>query len=383
MKTPNRRILFAVLVCLIAGSLWCAPPAGAQEPLLEIPEDLRPEGANLPRLTEIAGGEPCTSDLRYDDNGFPEDPRGLLAAYPEGDLFLVYMRAAAEPFLLYAQFANRQRDAVFLARNGPVLDPLPDGRLREIPRGQGALKTNETYISLVEGLLLPHVSDNLKAYRLFPLRDLYLGASLGLTGLLAEARYVHQERYFGYAAAGLNLFGGADAPSLAPLAYFAVPLHLGAGVQLPFLSSILPGDDRWSAGADLLLGFGDADQDPATPAMVWMPGVFLELEKRDLFGWGSRWAGFGERGDFREDPRPDNYHLRALFLRLGLYLDIQNGSGSGYLKLDAVFGFRYNLVGPHIPAHAFKETRVIYLNDEYREQVLQQREKRRLRTTAD
>ncbi len=366
MTRPNRRILFAVLASLIAGSLWCA------EPLLEIPEDLRPEGPNLPRLPEQVG-------LHYDDNGFPEDPQGLLAVHPKGDDFLVDMRSADEPYLLYAQFANRQRDAVFLARNGPILDPLPDGSLREIPRGQGALKTNETYISLVEGLLLPHVSDNQKTYRLFPLRDLYLGASLGLTGLLAEARYVHRERYFGYAASGLNLFSGADAPSLAPLVYYAVPLHLGAGVQFPPLLSILPGDNHWSAGADLLLGFGDADRDPATPAVVWVPGVFLELEKRDLFGWGSRWAGFGKRGDFREDPRPDNYHLRALFLRLGLYLDIQNRQ-SGWLKLDAVFGFRYNLVGPRIPAHAFKETRVLYLNDEYREQVLQQRENRRLRT---
>ena len=379
MMRPKPRILAALLACLIAGFGWCAPPAGAQEPLLEIPDDLRPEGPNLPRLPEQADEERCTVD-HYDSNGFPEDPRGLLAACPQDGEFLVYMRAEADPFLLYAQFTNRQRDAVFLARNGAILDPLPDGSIREIPRGQGALKTNETYISLVEGLLLPHVSDNQKAYRLFPLRDLYLGASLGLTGLLAEARYVHGERFFGYAAAGVNLFGGAQAPSLAPLSYYAVPLHLGAGLQLPFLSSLLPGDNHWSAGADLLLGLGDADRDPATPAVVWLPGVFLELEKRDLFGWGSRWAGFGPRGDFREDPRPDNYHVRALFLRLGLYLDLQNGSDSGYLKFDAAFGFRYNLLGPRIPAHEFKETRVLYLHEAYREQLLQQRERRRART---
>jgi len=355
---------------LIAGVAWCAPPARAQEPLPEIPEDLRPEGQNLPLLPE----DPV--EQHYDDNGFPEDPRGLLVARPEGDAFFVHMRGDPEPFLLYAQFANRQRDAVFLARNGAILDPEPDGSLRRIPRGQGALKSNEVYICLVEGLLLPHVSDNRKAYRLFPLRDLYLGATLGLTGLLAEARYVNREKYFGYAGVGVNPLGGLQAPALGPLTYYTVPLHLGAGLQLPSLFSILPGDNHWSAGVDLLLGFGDADRDPATPSVLWVPGVFFELEKRDLFGWGSRWAGLGKRGDFREDPRPDNYHVRALFLRLGLYLDIQNRQ-SGWLKMDAALGFRYNLVGPRIPAHGFKETRVIYLSDEYREQVLRQRERRR------
>ena len=66
-------------------------------------------------------------------------------------------------------------------------------------------------------------------------------------------------------------------------------------------------------------------------------------------------------------------------LRLGLYLDLQNGSDSGYLKFDAAFGFRYNLIGPRIPAHEFKETRVLYLHEAYREQLLQQRERRRAR----
>jgi hypothetical protein len=306
-------------------------------------------------------------------------PGGLLVVHREGDAFWVSMRGDLAPFLLYAQFVNRQRDAVLLARSGTIQDPQPDGSLREIPRGQGALKTNEMYISLVEGLVLPHVSDSQKSYRPFPLRDLYLGATLGLTGLLAEARYVHQEKFFGYAGIGVNPSGGVRAPSLAPLPYFNVPLHFGAGVQLPFLSTLLPGDDRWSAGADLLLAFGDADGDPATPAPVWVPGAFVELEKRDLFGWGTRWAGFGKRAEFHEDPRPDNYHVRAFFLRLWLGLDIQNRQ-SGWLKLDAAVGFRYNLVGPPIPTHEFKETRVIYLSDEYREQILQQRERRRSRS---
>lgn len=358
-------------VSLLAAGGWQATPAGAQEPFGEIPEDLRPLGQNLPLLPE----DPVAA--RYDLDGFPEDPRGLLVVRREGEAFFVNKRAEPEPFLLYAQFANRQRDAVFLARNGAVADPGPDGSVREIPRGQGALKTNEVYISLVEGQILPHLSDDRKVYRLFPLRDLYLGVSLGLTGLLAEARYVHQEKYFGYASVGANPFSGADAPALAPLPYYAVPLHVGAGLQFPSLFAMLPGDNHWSGGADLLLGFGDADRDPATPAVVWLPGVFFELEKRDLLGSG--WAGFGKRGDYREDSRPDNYHLRALFLRLGLYLNLQNRQ-SGLLKLEAAFGFRYNLLGPTIPRHDFKETRVIYLSEEYRGELLRQRENRRARS---
>ncbi len=353
MGSPSCRVLAALFVWLAAGILGQAPLAGAQE------------------------SAPCTAD-HYDGRGFPEDPRGQLVVCRQDDEHLVYLRGEAEPYLLLAQFADRQRDAVFLARGGPILDPLPDGSIREIPRGQGALKTNETVISLVEAQLLPHVSDNQKAYQLFPLRDLYLGVALGITGLAAEARHVHQESFFGYASAGLNLFAGARA--LAPLGYYAVPLHLGAGLQLPFLSSILPGENHWSAGADLLLGLGDADRDPATPSVVWMTGLFLELEKRDLFGWGSRWVGFGPKGDFREDPRPDNYHVRALYLRLGLYLDLQDGGDTGYLKLDAALGFRYNLVGPRIPAHEFKETRTLYQSELYRDELQQQQERRRART---
>jgi hypothetical protein len=166
---------------------------------------------------------------------------------------------------------------------------------------------------------------------------------------------------------------------LAPFNYYALTLRLGGGVQFPGLLETLIGDNHWSVGGDLLLGFGNADRNPDTPAVVWVPGVYFELEKRNLFGWGDRWVGFGERGDFREDPRPLNYHVRALYLRIGYYLDLQNGRDSGYSKLDMALGFRYNLAGPKIPPHRFKETGVIYLSDEYREQLLGQRRERELR----
>jgi len=157
------------------------------------------------------------------------------------------------PYLLYAQFANRQRDGIFLARNGDMEDPLPTGHLHRIPYGCGALKINTVYLSLVEALLVPHVSDNQKSYETFPLRDLYLGGSVGVTGLLFEA----------------------------------------------------------------------------------------------------------------------------------LYADLQTGRESGCVELNTAVGFRYNARGPRIPEREFKETRVVYVNAAYEEQIRMQRERRLERMQKD
>ncbi|MCX7029378.1 MAG: hypothetical protein NTU62_04565 [Spirochaetes bacterium] len=380
MRSTRRLPAAIAFVLVIAAGI----PASAQEagpvPLtgsnspFEIPEDLSPEAGNLPLMSEVPADA-----LRYDDNGFPESPRGLLVVGPDPAGYSVLMRGVEFPFLLYAQFANRQRDAVFLARDGMVQDPLPDGSLVNIPYGYGALKTTTAYISVVEGLVLPHVSDNQKAYQRFPLRDVYLGASLGVTGLLAEVRYVERERLLGYARVGWNFLGGVGGVGLAPLNYSALSVHLGAGVEFPGLLENLIGQNHWSVSADLYLGFGDADRNPATTATVWMPGAFFELEKRGLFGWGDRWAGFGPQGDYHDDARPQNYHIRTLDARVGLYVDIQNGQDTGWIKVDAAVGFRYNVVGPRIPEHPFKETRVVYLSEEYLQQVLHQRELREQR----
>jgi len=362
-------------VALAAGLLAASWALHAQEAgppgegSLRIPEDLSPEGLNRPLLPEGPEGR---RPERYDDQGYPEDALGLLFVEPAGDGYVVHLRDSADPFLLLAQFVNRQRDAVLLAREGPVRDALPDGSFREIPYGTGALKTNDVCISLVEGQLLPHLSDNRKGYQLFPLQDLYLGGSLGVTGLLAELRYVHRERGFGYAEAGANLLGGASGAWLEPFSYYALVLRLGGGLQFPGLLENLIGDNHWSLGGDLLLGFGDADRDPDTPAVVWLPGVFFELEKRDLFGWGPPL-------DYREDPRPFNYRVRALYLRVGYCLDVQNGRRSGYSKLDLSLGFRYNLVGPRIPEHRFKETRALYVSEDYRGELERQRRNREQR----
>lgn len=385
MKHVVRIVPAAAIMGLL---LLSAPPAPAQAAspaaspaasggaasALEIPDDLSPEAGNIP----VVPGTPAAGP-RYDDDGFPEDDRGLLLVEQDPAGYAVRLRGVSFPFLLYGQFVNRQRDAVFLARDGAVQDVLPDGTFREIPYGYGALKTNTAYVSVLEGIVLPHVSDNQKEFTEFPLRDLYVGASLGIGGLQAEARYVERERWLAFARVGPNLFAGAGAASLAPLSWTWLGIDLGAGAVFPGLLENLLGPNHWSVGGDLRLGLGDADRDPSTAAVTWMPGVFFELEKRDLFGWSDRWAGFGPQGDHRDDPRPQNYHVRALAARAALFVDPWSGAGTGLIKLDVSVAFRYNVVGPRIPEHPFKETRVVYLSEEYRDQVLRQRELREQR----
>ncbi len=374
---PASALVAAVLAFLAApvgAQTSLLPVPGPEASALEIPDDLSPEAGNLPLLRDAPAGGP-----RFDDDGFPEDDLGLLLVEPDPAGYAVRLRGVSFPFLLYAQFANRQRDAVFMARDGLVQDVLPDGTFHDIRYGYGALKTTTAYLSVIEGIVIPHVSDNQKAYLEFPLRDLYAGVSLGLGGLQAEARYVDRERGFAFARVGLNYLGAFDNTALAPLNWTWLSVDLGGGAAFPGLLENLLGPNHWSIGGDLRIGLGDADDDPGTTAFTWMPGVFFELEKRDLFGWADRWAGFEPQGDYREDPRPQNYHVRALTVRVGLFLDIQNGAGTGWIKVDASVGFRYNVAGPRIPEHPFKETRIVYLSEEYRQQILRQRELREQR----
>jgi len=375
VAVPVRRLGMAVSGILAASVLLCGA-VWPDEPALEIPEDLTPETENAPAH--------LNQELHHhDESGFPESVEGLLVVQEEAGEYLVTVKGDDFPYLLYAQFANRQRDGVFLARNGDIRDPLPSGDLHLIPYGSGALKINAVYFSLVEGLIVPHVSDNQKTYEPFPLKDLYVGGSVGVTGLLFETMYVYGERLALYAATGLNTFGWFDAPWLAPINYYIFPLHLGAGVRFGGLMQRLLGANRCCTGAELLLGLGDGDGDDATPSLILIPGVFFEIEKRDLFGWGSGWDGFSERGDYREDPRPDNYHVRALYVRAALYVDLQTGSESGYVELNTAVGLRYNARGPRIPDHELKETRVVYVNDAYEEQIRAQRERRLERMQND
>ncbi len=366
----------ASLSLVLSGLAWLGPaPAGlsareppAPEPAVEIPQDLQPPEGNAPV------GVGAALD-RYDGHGYPQDASGLLAVSRDPEGYLVTLRDDPYPWLLYAQFVNRQRDAVLLAREEDLHDVLPSGEPVAIPYGSGALKTNALYVSVVEGQLLPHFSDNRKEYEYFPLEDWYLAAAVGFSGLTAGFQYVRSERWVGYGMIGMSLLGAFRAPLFAPFNHYAMPLHLGGGRRFPGLLEHLIGDNHWTVGGDLLLGLGDLDLDPQTPGAVWMPGVFFEVEKSRP---APRRPPGGASGpvDYREDPRPYNYLLQALYLRLALHLNPRNAAEAGLLKLNLSVGYRTSIAGPRIPARPFKETAVVYIHDDYRRQILQQRERR-------
>lgn len=303
----------------------------------------------------------------YDSAGFPEDENGRIVLRRSPDGPVATLRGDPAPFLLYAQYANRQRDAVFLARTGTINDVLPNGLVRPIPFGYGAVKLNTVYVSTLEAIAIPHFSDNQKEYVDFPLSDFYIGASFGLTGVSAVARYVHTERWVAGGSIGVNPFGSVSASSV--LNRYWVPVHLSGGYRFPGVFPEFLGENVWTLGSDLLLGFGDRDGDPATPAAVMLPGVFLDIE-RVLFDEA------GLRRDYRTDPRPYNYRVNSVVFRIAAYLNLSN-LGSGNIIMPS-FGvsYQYNIIGPRIPDHEFKETRVIYLHELYREDLERQVERR-------
>jgi len=150
---------------------------------------------------------------------------------------------------------------------------FPTGEVTVIPYGYGALETNRSYVSLVEGCLY-FLSATTKKYELFVIRALYLGVVLRVTGLLAEIQYVHAEHIFGYAGVGINFLGGVGGNWLSPLNYYRVPVHPGAGLRYPDLLEPFIGENHWGIGVELLLEMGNADQDPQTQSFVWLPGFF-------------------------------------------------------------------------------------------------------------
>ncbi|MFW5784036.1 MAG: hypothetical protein ACOCY8_05915 [Spirochaetota bacterium] len=203
----------------------------------------------------------------------------------------------------------------------------------------------------------------------FPLTDFYLGAGFSLTGPTAVARYVHTGRYVGYLAAGFNPSASSDPPSL--LSRYVVPIHLGGGYRFPGALPDLLGENNWTVGAELLVGVGDPDPEAAPEGGVLVPGVFLDVE-RVLFDEGSL------RRDIRTDPRPYNYGVNALVVRVGAYLNVTDAA-SGLLIPMIGLSYQYNVLGPRIPEHDFKETQVLYVSDVYREDLRRQAERREAR----
>jgi hypothetical protein len=312
-------------------------------------------------------GEALNFDYPIDhyDLGYPESRDGKLVLRPSPDGPVVPLSEAGTG-LLYAQFVNEQRDAVYLARTGDFSDTLPDGREVLIPFGFGALKLNEVFVSLVEGEKIPHFSDNGKKYTLFPLQDFYLGSSLGLSGLTFNFRYVLKERYTGHLALGVNALG----PLFQKGVYgsYIVPFHVGGGYRFPGILPDLIGPNNITLGMDLLTGFGDRDQREESPAFFCLPGIFLDFER--LF-----FRGVPDRQDFRQKSEPYNYGVNALFVRLGMYLNTSGGDYSGLFLFDLSFGFLFNIKGPAIPAHKFKETKPVYMHRLYIEDLEQQKKR--------
>ncbi|MFP4384482.1 MAG: hypothetical protein ACLFST_07060 [Spirochaetia bacterium] len=352
-----------LLLCFL--SIFLIFPVTAQETGerdLTIPEELQPPERNVP---VNVGGELD----HYDSDGFPEDEDGLLVFDMEETTPLVTMEDDPVPFPLLAQFANIQRDAVFLSRNAPIIDTRPDGTRKTIPFGYGAVKLNTVYLSLVEGIVLPHFSDNRKEYRVFPLSDIYIGASAGFTGIGGDIRFTLMERYCMYSSFRINAFRSLRKP---PFSYNSVSVVLGGGYRFISPVTVLLGQNFWTVGLEMYSGFGDGDRDPATRPFYWIPGIFFEIEKT----FSPKQSG---EQDYRTDPRPHNYRVSSFSLRGGLGFNIGNYGDSGFLKLDLSLTYRFNIKGPSIPVHEFKQTEPVYLSEQYLAQIEAARKRREIR----
>lgn len=320
---------------------------------------------------------PVSSDLllgvgleldHFDDDHFPESRTGLLVVEVDKEVGPIIIMEGDAPHYVEAQFTNQQRDGVFLSRTGDRQDPLPDGTSFTIPYGYGALKTTMSAVTLVEAQLKPHFSDNQKSFTLFPLSDLYLGGALSLTGPAVDTRFVYTENLAVYAQVGLNVLAMAGARVAHTYGAYALGFTAGGGYRYPALLSFL--GTHWTTGAEVRVGAIDADDDPTTYPVVLMAGVVQELEwtlDRPL-----------DIVDYREDPRPSNWGLHSIFGKVGFYLDLISGDGgSGLFLFDVSVGYRFNLLGPTVPSHPFKETTVTYASERYIERKKEEEQRRR------
>lgn len=300
----------------------------------------------------------------YDAVGYPESYEGLLIVEQPPQTGPLTRLFGVQPHYLEAQFVTTQRDAVWLARSGPMIDVLPNGTAYEIPYGYGAVKQSVSAVTLVEAQVQPHISDNQKSYKVFPLEDFYLGATFSLVGLRADLRYVNKERYVAHAQAGVNLLGIAGANANRTYEGFAVPIVLGGGLRYPTPLSIVA--NNWTTGIEAVLGLGSVDNDAATANVILLPGLFHEFEwtfQRSL-----------DISDYRVDARPYNYGVQSLYAKVGAYADFTGGATHSVL-VDVHVGYRFNLQGPNIPQHAFKETKTTFASPRYVERKLEEKQR--------
>ncbi len=354
-------ILFAFLAAAVF-----APPRLFSEPF---------SAAELSRLIldgELDLSSPTRVDtggefMRYDEAGFPETASGRLVVSEERYGPAVRLRGEAAPYLLYARYTNEQRDAVFLAREGDIADPLPDGTAFTVPFGYGVVKMNAIDVSIVESIAVPHFSDNRKEYLVFPLFDFYAGVVTGTNGFGPSARAVFRERFTAHGTLAISsawLFADGRL-TRSPIA----SLSIGTGFRFPGILPDLIGPNLVTVGGDAsvrvrggALGGG----------IAFLPGAFAEIER--VF-----FDTMEPDRDFRSDPRPYNYRVHSVYARLTGHLDFQAIGSGDFLSPGLAIGYRVNVVGPRIPEHEFKRTEIVYVADEYREDLRVQAERRRRR----
>jgi len=337
------------------------------------PDPNEPRGVNMERF-------------EYNDQGYPITRNGQLVLQPHQKFgFLIY-KENNEPYQLYAQFANIQRDAVLLARLGDYIAVNPDGSPEEIQRGTGAIKLNTTLTSIVQGEIQPFFGDHMVEYRRFNLRDIYLGFSVGMPGLEGELRYVRKEAAVMFAKFGWNILGSFGRPVISPgFSRYLLPLTLGGGFRIHSKINILGGDIYWTFGGSVLFGFvnllSQTDYPDMKGSVTVYPGVFIEYEKPFFMDKEEFLTMRNEKIDSgkwdRTDPRPYNYFVKTFFIRGGINFDFQTLGDEGPIKAYVAAGFRFNIIGPKIPASNRNRTETLYLSDYYIEQKKEERQMRR------
>lgn len=295
----------------------------------------------------------------YDDSGYPESYEGLLVVDVDPQSGPSTNVRGVERRELEAQFTTIRRDAVWLARSGRIVDHLPNGATYEIPHGYGALRRSLSVKTVFEPPLEPHVSDDVKSYELFPLRDVYFGGVMSLTGVRPELRWVDKERYVAFVQAGINAFGLGGLDINRTYGAFAVPVAVGGGLRYPTpLKSV---GANWTTGAEVVLGFIDIDDRPDTAAVIALPGLFQEVE----------WTFERTPAARNQSPvaKPDNYAMQALFVKVSAHPDFLGGATDSLL-IDLHFGYRYNFRGPSLPAQSLGQTNVTYASEQHIQRTL-------------
>ncbi|MFW6364080.1 MAG: hypothetical protein ACOC0D_09560 [Spirochaeta sp.] len=359
MKYHRFLIIFLVTVIFTPLQLSSEPLSAVElsRMILESEADL-----SSPERTDTSG-----EFARYDDAGFPETESGRLVVDNEPYGPVVRLRGNDLPYLLYAQYTNEQRDAVILARDADFDDLLPDGDSFTVPFGFGAVKMNIVDVSQVESLAVPHFSDNRKTYLTFPLFDLYGGIVTGSDGFGANVRAVFRERYTVNAGAAYSsVWAFADGHLMrAPI----TTISTGGGFRFPGIFPDLIGPNLITLGGNFAFRIRGKS---IGGGMDFIPGAFVEMERV-----------FFDSTPKNQDPglisRPYNYRVHSVYIRLTEHLNPAAIGSRDPFSTGISIGYRVNFLGPQIPDHEVKNTRFVYVADEFRQDLQTQADRRRQR----